>query len=203
MKSPEVTTPIKRGRGRPRRRERDEDVLSVCEAAARLGLSRAWLGNLIKRGVVPCVVVLGRIGVTVGTVRGLVQQPAVEQSRETLSVPAPRPARRMGSVGRKVSAMAAGSVDVGSQAGIEAGEGPNAAGSGAQPLGQAENGADNECISRDHGAGYTDLPTEQGEDGAVLKRGGGGLDGAVPSGGAMDLDEQKILPVAPGVGAGG
>lgn len=206
MQSSESQPTIKRGRGRPRRIERQDDVLSICEAAARLGLSRAWLGTLVKRGVVPCVVVLGRPGITVGTVRSLVQRPAVEQSAAALSLPAPRPARRMGSVGRKVSAMAAGSADLGDQAEDGAGVVAKEAGSGAQPRGQEANSTDNECISRDQGAGYTDMTADQDESGPVLKRGGRGRDGAVPSGGAIHLEPEKIfvLPsLAPGVGAGG
>lgn len=131
----------KRGRGRPRRIERDEDLITPHEAGQRLGFrSSATIGDYIRRGLVRHVQRFGRSMVTVGEVKRHIC-PAVEQSARTLRTGKSKPAPRMGSAEGKMCAMAAD---------LEDGAGPtrNGGGSGGQPLGLSIEIADNEWDSQ-------------------------------------------------------
>lgn len=185
----------KRGRGRPRgskaRPERADDLLSPAEVARRLGFSPKTVGDWLKAGRLPFVVVMGWPRITVAAVEAVRRAPAVEQFMAAFPAPATNPARQMGSAGEKMLAMSPGAA--GLTAGIPGAE--NGGPSGEKPRAFCHESFDFECVSD---SAKDDIPNEaaadlgSGADGAVLTRGGGGPLSSGPGDGRMDSDGEKI-----------
>lgn len=169
----------KRGRGRPRRDARGEDLLSPSEAARRLGYTPKTIGRWIKAGTLPYVLVRGMPRVRAATVEAqvMVLPQAVEQSARTLGVRSSRTGRGMGSRAGKMGAMDA---DLASGlAGARKGRT-----SGGQPLVPVTQIVGNERYSCGDALHYTAAKplhhalaiSKTGEEGGASRRAGGGSD---------------------------
>ena len=150
-------------------------------------LFRSW----IQRGLLKHVLVMGLVRVPVAAVAALKQLPAVEQLSRTSTSSTPRPPRRMGSTGGKISQLAAklaGQAEVTDRT-------PNGSGSGGKPLLLSANCLGNETTTPMPSAVYTNSATESTAIGPVLTRGGGGAVASVEPMAVIHSSEQKILPL--------
>ena len=104
-----IEEPTKRPRGRPCRRERGTDLLSVNEVRMRLGVSHATITAWISAGRLPAVLVGARPKVSVSACEAMIRPlPTVEQFGRTIDQPPACTRPGMGSEGEKVSAVFGG-----------------------------------------------------------------------------------------------